>query len=653
MAMDRRTILFFLLIPSLVVAVGQKNDFSDWKGESLQVKETLYSSRAKANNIALDDYDVTFYFLDLEANNTSTTISGNTTIGAVTKVPSLQTLVFELNSGLIVDSVLVNGIKHDAIAGDDIVIVNLEVPLPFKEYFSVQVFYGGTVISEGFFAGMSTGIDPTWGKQVTWSLSEPYSALDWFPCKQVLSDKADSVYVFITTDNTLMAGSNGILTGVVSLPGNKVRYEWKTYHPIAYYLISMTIADYQDYSLYAHPEGFPDSILIQNYIYDHPDYLTQNRPLIDNTKELVELFSSLYVLYPFYDEKYGHCLAPMGGGMEHQTMTTLSDFRFFLVAHELGHSWFGDYVTCATWMDIWINEGFASYSEYLANQYLVSQGEADRWMLNAQERALLEPEGSVYIPFEEIGNVSRIFSGNLSYKKGAALLHMIRFELDNDSLFFKTLESYLDQFGEDVATGLDFRDVLESVSGKDFFDFFEQWYFGKGYPIFEINWSQRGDSVMVRSTQTGSSMTTPLFKTSMEFRFLHDGGDTLVRVYQDQNIQDFVFLIPYQVQSLMVDPDHWVLKKVSAINHISDIDIGKSQLFAIWPNPAEKTVYIQFKNSNREHIVIISDFSGKIEKAFKTRNDLLELSLDFLPNGVFIVTVEEEGRRSVRKLVKF
>jgi hypothetical protein len=274
-------------------------------------------------------------------------------------------------------------------------------------------------------------------------------------------------------------------------------------------------------------------------------------------------------------------------------------------------------------------------------------------MLNAQSRALMESEGSVYVPFEEIGNVSRIFSGNLSYKKGAALLHMIRFELDNDSLFFKTLESYLDQFGDGVATGLDFRDVLESVSGLDFSGFFEQWYFGKGYPNFEIDWSQRGDSVLIRSTQTGSSITTPLFKTSMEFRFLHDGGDTLVRVYQDRNIQDFVFLIPYQVQSLMVDPDHWVLKKVNAINHISDIDIGQSQLFAIWPNPAGKSVNIFFKNSNREHVVIISGLSGKIEKAFKTRNDLLELSLDFLPNGIFIVTVEEEGRRSVLKLVKY
>jgi len=132
-----------------------------------------------------------------------------------------------------------------------------------------------------------------------------------------------------------------------------------------------------------------------------------------------------------------------------------------------------------------------------------------------------------------------------------------------------------------------------------------------------------------------------------------DGEDTLVRVYQDQNIQDFVFIIPDRVQSLVFDPGNWLLKKVNAINYVSDVDFNRSQLFIIWPNPAGSTVNIYFKNSNRERIVIISGLSGKIEKALRTRNDQLELSLDFLPRGVFIIAVEEEGRRSVQKLVKY
>ncbi len=104
-----------------------------------------------------------------------------------------------------------------------------------------------------------------------------------------------------------------------------------------------------------------------------PHYFKQNKAAIDKTGDLILLYSDLFGDYPFANEKYGHCVAPFGGGMEHQTMTTLVNFSFLLVAHELAHQWFGDFVTCSTWQDIWINEGFASYAEYLANQYLKSQ----------------------------------------------------------------------------------------------------------------------------------------------------------------------------------------------------------------------------------------------------------------------------------------
>jgi len=641
-----------IMVADLTAINAQGSYISDYSGNRGAGNEPELVSENLALLADLDQYDVTFYFLDLVVQNTTTYISGNAIIGAISEVPTLETLVFELSSVLTVDSILIDGVKHDFVKGDDIVTVSLTNPIPNSNYFDAQVYYRGTVPQAGFFSAMITREVSAWGTQVTWTLSEPYNALGWFPCKQVLSDKADSVYVFLTTDNSLMAGSNGILTDIVTLPGNKVRYEWKSYHPIAYYLISLSVADYQDYSIYAHPDGLSDSILIQNFIYNSPGYLAQNKSLIDKTVDLIELYSGLLVMYPFYDEKYGHCLAPMGGGMEHQTMTTLSGFPFVLVAHELGHMWFGDYVTCATWMDIWINEGFASYTEYLAYQNLISQEDADSWMMNAQSRALLEPEGSVYIPFDEIGNVGRIFSGNLSYKKGATLLHMIRFELDDDSLFFQTLKSYLTQYGDSVATGLDFRDVLETVSRKDFSDFFNQWYFGEGYPTFQIHWSQSSDSVFVRSTQTTSSDQTTLFKTPLEFLLLYDGGDTLVRVYQDQNIQDFVLTIPYQVQSLEFDPDRWLVKKVSSISHVSELQLSQSQLFSIWPNPAGELINLRFRNPGREHLVIISDLSGKIEAEFKTTTDQLSIPIPFLSQGIFLVTVEENGRRSVQKLVK-
>jgi len=114
-----------------------------------------------------------------------------------------------------------------------------------------------------------------------------------------------------------MAGSNGKLVNTVPVEGGKTRYEWRSYYPIDYYLISIAVVDYQDYSIYAHPAGLNDSILIQNFIYYQISYLEQNKELIDETATLIELFSDLYSMYPFANEKYGHCVAPMGGAMEH------------------------------------------------------------------------------------------------------------------------------------------------------------------------------------------------------------------------------------------------------------------------------------------------------------------------------------------------
>jgi len=569
-SMLTRFFILFLFLVKSVILPAQKGLLHESNISCSHMKQELIQSAYREHIAELDEYDVKFYKLDVEVTNTSTFIKGNTIIGAVSQVSGLNQFVIELISDLTVDSVLINDEKQSFDHSGDLITVSVASSISLGEYFTAQIFYKGLVPSEGFFSGMTTGEDQNTGFYVTWTLSEPFNAKDWFPCKQVLGDKADSVHVFITTDQNLIAGSNGLLTAIVPLPENKTRYEWKSSYPIVYYLISVTVADYMDYSIYAKPEGYIDSILIQNYIYDDSSYLEMNKDLINETKDLVELFSELYSLYPFEKEKYGHCVAPMGGGMEHQTMTTLNDFRFFLVAHELGHMWFGDNVTCATWQDIWINEGFASYTEYLAYQYLQDQETADLWMKNAHDRAKNEPEGSVYIPFEEANNVYRIFSGNLSYKKGAAIVHMIRFELDNDSVFFKVLQDFQTLFKDSVATGMDFKGVLEATSGKDFEDFFNQWYFGEGFPSFGIEWSQNGDTVLIRSSQTPSSINNSLFKTSLEFKLNYSGGDTTVRVFQDKDIQSFSVYIPFQITGLIVDPDNWILHQVSSIDHIAD-----------------------------------------------------------------------------------
>jgi aminopeptidase N len=594
-------------------------------------------------------YDITFYYIDLEVSNTSTSVRGFTEIHGSSLNTEISELVFELSGELTIDSLFMNGsVDIIYIHANDLVIINPDSVIHEGENFIARIYYHGEPGNNGFFSGVSNRIDYNWNQKVTYTLSEPFNAKTWFPCKQVLTDKADSAYIFITTDTSLMAGSNGLLTNITQLPGGRQRFEWKTSYPIAFYLLSFTVADYRDYSIYAHPGGNGDSLLVQNYIFDNTDFLEVNREDIDATADMIELYSGLFSTYPFPLEKYGHCFAPMGGGMEHQTMTTLSSFNFSLVAHELGHQWFGDYVTCATWQDIWINEGFASYTEYIALENLVSYEDAALWMIGAHEVARTEPDGSVFIPEQDINDERRIFSGPLSYKKGAAILHMIRYELNNDSLFFSSLRTFISNFKDSTATGLDFMEVLKAVSGQDFNWFFDQWYFGKGYPVFSMTWWQEKDTLFIVSSQTGSSIETPFFRTHIDFRLRFvNGTDTLIRSEQIMNNQTFSIPVSEFVSDVLPDPDNWLLDVITIVK--KPLQNG---VFNVGPNPFTDDIWIEFNTSNIRRDIIISDMTGKILGRYETESAVISLPLKNLIRGIYMFTVMENGKSYSTKIVK-
>ena len=624
-------------------------------GQEIEYKNLPENKSFQFNNLdnSLADprlllYDIGFYYIDLQVNNISTSISGFTEIKG-SALNGISELLFELSDELTIDSLFLNGsVDTGYIHANDLIIINADSVIHEGENFITRIYYHGEPGNDSFFSGISNRIDYNWNQRVTYTLSEPFSAKTWFPCKQVLTDKADSAYIFITTDTSLMAGSNGLLSRITPLSGGRHRFEWKTSYPIAFYLLSFTVADYRDYSIYAHPGNEGDSLLIQNYIFDIPAFLEVNRGDIDATADLIELYSGLFSKYPFHLEKYGHCFAPMGGGMEHQTMTTLFSFNFSLVAHELGHQWFGDYVTCATWQDIWINEGFASYTEYIALENLVSAEDAALWMISAHEIARTEPDGSIFIPEQDVNNERRIFSGALSYKKGAAILHMIRYELNNDSLFFSTLRTYLKTFKDSTATGLDFMEVLEATSGQDFSWFFDQWYFGKGYPVFSMTWWQEKDTLFIVSSQTGSSVETPFFRTHIDFRLrFANGTDTLLRLEHTTNNHSFSIPVAEFVSDVLPDPDNWLLDVITIVKRpLLD------GAFKIGPNPFTDNILIEFNSSNIKRDIIISDMTGKILGRYQTESAVINLPVKKLVRGIYLFTVVENGKSYSTKIVK-
>jgi aminopeptidase N len=601
-------------------------------------------------------YDVKFHHLNLNVERTSTTISGNVrTIATVVQGP-LDTFAFELYGGLTIDSIVSNGSKLLWTSYYQERKAVLPQTIQTGANIDLTIYYKGTPPSSGSAAignGFSNGTSGRWGNQATWSLSQPFAAYEWWPCKQSLYDKIDSSWVFITTDATNKAASNGVLERVVPLGNGKARYEWKSRTPISYYLISVAVAKYVEYNLYAHPEGSSDSILIQNYIYDNPQTLATFKGVIDTTALLLEKFSELLGPYPFAHEKYGHAMAPFSGGMEHQTMSSMGFFDFGIVAHELGHQWFGDHVTCSSWSDIFVNEGFASYSEYLAEELFKSTASTADLMLDVHNSVMSQPGGSVWVA--DSNNSTRIFSSRLSYDKGSAIIHMIRYEVNNDSLFFLALRNYQAQFSNSVASASDFKQVLESTTGLDFTDFYNQWFYGEGYPTYSSKWNFDKDKFVVQMSHSGSSSLTSLFKTHLDILVRRASlSDTIICIYNNASTQQYQFSVNDSVVGMSIDPDNWILNKIASISKdttlyaqdamgLAEIEANKISVF---PNPVHDVLQVTgIENSSYR---IMDSYGRVVKNGFMKTGD--KISVYDLATSTYTIEfdIEREGITRLR-----
>lgn len=638
-----QTRLFFLISLFLFQnALAQEECKVECTHQSMQVENVEYFQQP-----LLDKYDVKYVKLDVLLETANRFIEGNCTTDVVTTA-LLDTFAIEFRQAMTVDSIFINGIKLSFLRELDHILVPLDLPIPQNSEVRVIVFFRGTP-SNGLFNGINNTL------RYTYSLSESFQAREWYPAKQVLTDKIDSADIWVTTSDVNKVGSNGLLKEIVILPNNKVQYRWKTTYPMAYYMPAVSVGRYTEHIHYAKPAALVnDSILVQHYVADANNVLANNLTNLNRTANFIELFSGQFGLYPFYKEKYGHAQSAIGGGMEHSTMSSMGNFGLSLIAHELGHQWFGDNVTCATWNDIWVNEGFATYSDYLAREgfpTFFTTGAA-AYMTSLHNNIMSSTGGSVFVPLADSYNEGRIFSSRLTYNKGAAIIHNLRFEMQDDAKFFQTLKNYQQQFKDATATGMQFKAVAEAVCSRSFTDFFNQWYFGEGFPTYSGDYTKLGDSIVLTINHTTSTAITTLFKGLLQVRINRAGGDTTVMCNITTNSNQFKFHFPYTPTGIVFDPNNFILNQVGSITtSITNINPAVYQL-KVYPNPAKDIITLQFKAGAFVKATIVSvDGRRLAEHIIAAGTSQVQIKLPAQQGIYFIELFDRNNQRTVSKVL--
>ncbi len=590
-------------------------------------------------------YDLKHQELYLEVDPAIQFIKGRVTSTFVVTGLNVDSIVFDLRNNMIVDSVKIIGLSASfaPITGHAFKIVPSSTLVQGNTYTSI-VYYHGIPFNSVFFEDHGSLDVP-----VAWTLSEPYGAKSWWPCKQSLSDKIDSVDIIVRTPDAYRTASNGLLQSE-NISGGFNTCHWKHRHKIPAYLISFAITNYVDFSQYVLYTP-TDSIEILNYVY--PEDLASDMVSSAQIQNIMPFFNQTFGVYAFADEKYGHAITNIGGGMEHTTMSTMGSFGFELMAHELAHQWFGDLVTCGRWEDIWLNEGFATYCAGLTYENVTPTTFWPVWKANNRSFIMTQPDGSVKV--DDTTSVSRIFSSRLSYSKGAYVLHMLRWIM-GDAPFFLGVNNYLydPQLNHGYALTSHLQSHLETAHGSSLTYFFDDWFIGQGFPIYQINmdYSTIGDgSVTFTLNQTQTDASVSFFELPVPIKIYGAGQDTTVVLNNVIDGEQFTVFPGFWVDSIQFDPELWIVAQMSSLT----IGLEEEHILNanIYPNPAEEFLHINL-NSGVENIrASLYDLSGRnLYTSILPDGKQFSIPIATLSSGTYILELHSDQGVLRKKFVK-
>lgn len=531
-------------------------------------KEVMAEPRPAAATAAQEDFDVERYLLDLEFLNTTRRVSGTVTITAASRVAALRHVLLDLHSNFTVSAVKRGGTTLAFTRTGGVLDITLDRAFTPGETFVIAVTYAGAPPALGTFGWSKTSTTGTAGT-MAWSLSEPDGARTWWPCKDRPDDKA-LVEERWTVPAAWTATGNGVLVSTETLSdGTKKRYTWRSTHPLTTYLVSIAATGYTRLTdTYTTLSG--GSMPIEHFVY--PEKATQAGGSFARLPAMLEHYAQTFGEYPFVEDKYGMSLFPWGGGMEHTTNTSYGyqlvdgTSRYdSIVAHELAHQWWGDSLSPRTWDDVWLNEGFASWSEASWAERLGGATSYRNYMQGFRRASFT---GTVYRPDD--------YFGATVYDKGAWVVHMLRGVL-GDAAFFRALRDWAARYKDGVVDTEMLESLLEEHHGAPLDWFFDEWVYAGGEPVYR--WGFRTVNaepglyrtyVTIRQEQAAS--VRPVFVMPVRIALVTAAGDELRTVLNDAREQDVVLETTTPVSNVRFDEGDWILETSVATMTLADAD---------------------------------------------------------------------------------
>ena len=606
--MRKITFSFILLIGIIGFAQTSDSEFERMVEAEMKSVSSIQNLRVNPNTL---NYDVTYHELrfTVDPNVTNPYINGivKTTFTALSDI---NAVTFDMATALTVSSVTMNSTSLTFSQSNYELNINLPSTVTTGNSATVVITYAGSPPqAEGAFTRGTHS-----GTPVIFTLSEPFGARDWWPCKQDLNDKIESFDMYITCPDTYIGVSNGLLQSSVTSGGFTTRH-FRHNYPIPAYLISLNVTNYTTYNIQGglgtvESPFFP----INNYLYPESN-TASNRSSIDNTVPIMNVFEQKFGPYPYRNEQYGHVQFGWGGGMEHTTMSSMGAWNSrSLIAHELGHQWFGNKITCGTWKDIWLNEGLTEYSAGIVVEELDGDAAFVTWKSGKISNITSSTTGAVYLTDTEATDVNRIFSSRLSYNKGSMVTHMLRWVM-GDANFFQALQNYLSDtnlaFGYAVTN--DLKGHLEAVHLTSLTEFFNDWIYGQGYPTYTVNaqnWGAGQAKITVSQAQSNASVS--FFEMPLEIRLTSAGGLTHdVVVNHTSNAQEFIVPVPFVVTGVTFDPNKHIISR-NNLATLANESFDLEQTISVYPNPTTNELHIMMPTTLQLDKVEIYNTLGQL-----------------------------------------